>query len=715
MNTLKSFQNKIILLIAASLITAAALITAIGLRNTSNIRKDDARQIMSLLCTENANKLNGHFRNTEQTVHILYDYTMNKLEKTDSIYNPSQADSVLKDVRIMSFGAASNLEASAAVYLRLNPDIFSPTTGFFLTPDTKGFFRDTKLTDLNAYDPTDISHVGWYYLPKASRKPMWMMPYYNKNIGVSMISYVIPIYHDDTFMGIIGMDLDLDQLEAMINDSNLPANGYAYLSDQDGNMIYDTIDQSQDSDWMTYSQALTNGMTLSVTSPVDEINPSSPELFRDIILAVLAVMIDTVSLAALLAVRLNNTLSATLSESQQSQQLAYEAANKANSAKSEFLSRMSHDIRTPLNGIKGMIEILRKNRQNPEKVDDCIDKIDISASHLLSLLNDILDLQKLESGKMVFSKEPFDLNQLLDSCIVITQTLAVEQNLSICFEKTGIIHPSLYGSPSHLRQIFLNVLSNAVKYNKPYGCITIRAGELPCEDNTAHFCFEFEDTGIGMNKEYLEHIFDPFSQENPGFRTTYTGSGLGMPIIKNIVDRMGGTVTVTSEEGTGTSVRIELAFEICEDTYSKLETVSSPAEYSGLKALVAEDNSINMEITKYLLEDVGITVTPAGNGREALDFFASSAPGTYSLIFMDIMMPVMDGLTAAKEIRSLSRPDAASVPIIALTANAFTENIKKCREAGMNDHIAKPLDINRIYRILAQYITQPEEDSHDES
>lgn len=715
MNTLKSFQNKIILLIAASLLAATALITAIGLRNTSSIQENDARQIMSLLCTENANKLNGHFRSTEQAVHILYDYTMNKLKKTDSIYDPSHVDSVLKDVRIMSFGAASNLEASAAVYLRLNPDIFSPTAGFFLTPDTEGFFRDTKLTDLNAYNPTDTSHVGWYYLPKTSRKPMWMMPYYNKNIGVYMISYVIPIYHGDTFMGIIGMDLDLNQLEAMINDNNLPANGYAYLSDQSGNMIYDTIDRSQDSNWMTYSQKLSNNMTLSVTSPADEINPSSPDLIRDIILAVLAVMIDTIGLAALLAVRLNNTLSATLSESQQSQQQAYEAANKANNAKSEFLSRMSHDIRTPLNGIKGMVEILRKNRQNPKKVDDCIDKIEISASHLLSLLNDILDLQKLESGKMTFSREPFDLNQLLDSCIVITQTLAAEQDLTICFKKKGILHSALYGSPSHLRQIFLNVLSNAVKYNKPHGSITVRATELPCQNHTARFCFEFEDTGIGMNKEYLEHIFDPFSQENPGFRTTYTGNGLGMPIIKNIVDRMNGTVIVTSEPNKGTNVRIELAFEICEDTHSEPETVSSPAEYSGLKVLVAEDNTINMEITKYLLEDVGITVTPAVNGREALDFFTASVPGTYSLIFMDILMPVMDGLTATKEIRALSRPDAASVPIIALTANAFTDNIKKCREAGMNDHIAKPLDINRINQILAQYIILPEENCKNES
>lgn len=713
MNHLKSFQNKIILLIAASLLVAAALITAIGLRNTSSIQENDARQIMSLLCTQNADKLDNHFRNTEQIVHILYDYTMKELERTDDIYNPPDTDSIIRHVRIMSYGAVNNTEASAAVYLRFDPDRFA-SSGFFLTRSQNGF-HEAPLTDLNAFEPTDISHVGWYYLPMENREPMWMAPYYNNNIQVYMISYVIPIFYQDTFLGIIGMDLDLNSLKSLINEGNLSPNSYAYLSDQDGNMIYDTVDRSQDSDWMTCSQELTNGMTLSVTSPVDEINPSSPELIRDIILAVLAVMIDTIGLAALLAVRLNNTLSATLSESQQSQQLAYEAANKANNAKSEFLSRMSHDIRTPLNGIKGMIEILRKNRQNPEKVDDCIDKIDISASHLLSLLNDILDLQKLESGKMVFSREPFNLNQLLDSCIVITQTLAVEQELTICFEKTGIVHPNLYGSPSHLRQIFLNVLSNAVKYNKQHGSITIRAGELGFQDNIARFYFTFEDTGIGMSKDYLEHIFDPFSQENPGFRTTYTGSGLGMPIIKNIVDRMNGAVTVTSEEGKGTKVRIELAFEICEDTYREPETVSGHAEYSGLKVLVAEDNSINMEITKYLLEDVGITVTPAGNGREALDFFTASVPGTYSLIFMDIMMPVMDGLTATKEIRSLPRPDAASVPIIALTANAFTENIKKCQEAGMNDHIAKPLDTNRIYQVLAQYIPQPEEASHGKS
>lgn len=714
MNYLKSFQRKIILLVAGSLIIAAVLITAIGLRNTDSLRENDAGQIMSLLCTQNANKLDGIFRSTEQTVHILYDYTMKELERTDDIYNPSDTDSVIRHVRIMSYGAANNMDATAAVYLRFDPDHFASSPGFFLTKGGDGF-HDTPLTDLGAFDSTDISHVGWYYLPMESREPMWMEPYYNNNIQVYMISYVIPIFHEGTFIGIIGMDLDLNSLRDLINEETISPDSYAYLSDQDGELIYDTIDRSGDSGWMTCSRELSNGMTLSVTAPRSEINPSSPVLFRDIILAVLAVMIDTIGLTALLAVRLNTTLGNTLSESQRSQQLAYDAANKANDAKSEFLSRMSHDIRTPLNGIKGMIEILRRNRQDPEKVDDCINKIDISATHLLSLLNDILDLQKLESGKMIFSREPFNLNELLNSCIVITETLAAEQDLSIHFENTGIVHSDLYGSPSHLRQIFLNVLSNAVKYNKPHGSITIRVEELPSHGDTARFCFIFEDTGIGMRKEYLEHIFDPFSQEDPGFRTTYTGTGLGMPIIKNIVDRMSGTVAVTSEPDIGTVVRIELAFEICQKACAEPEAASDHTVYSGLKVIVAEDNSINMEITKYLLEDVGITVTPAGNGREAVEYFSASAPGTYSLIFMDIMMPVMDGLSAAREIRALPRPDAASVPIIALTANAFTENIKKCREAGMNDHIAKPLDLNRIYRILAHYVSQPEEGSHNES
>ncbi|MGN1171673.1 MAG: cache domain-containing protein, partial [Lachnospiraceae bacterium] len=237
MNYLKSFQRKIILLVAGSLIIAAVLITAIGLRNTDSLRENDAGQIMSLLCTQNANKLDGIFRSTEQTVHILYDYTMKELERTDDIYNPSDTDSVIRHVRIMSYGAANNMDTAAAVYLRFDPDHFASSPGFFLTK-SGDCFHDTPLTDLGAFDSTDISHVGWYYLPMESREPMWMEPYYNNNIQVYMISYVIPIFHEGTFIGIIGMDLDLDSLRDLINEETISPDSYAYLSDQDGELIY---------------------------------------------------------------------------------------------------------------------------------------------------------------------------------------------------------------------------------------------------------------------------------------------------------------------------------------------------------------------------------------------------------------------------------------------------------------------------------------------
>lgn len=369
---------------------------------------------------------------------------------------------------------------------------------------------------------------------------------------------------------------------------------------------------------------------------------------------------------------------------------AVDEANRANSAKSDFLARMSHDLRTPINGIMGMLAIAGRSMDDPEKVGECLDKIGISSRHLLALVNDVLDMSRLESGEMSFEKESFELSALLENCVSMTEGTAAEHRITVETDFGGLRHTHLCGSPLHLRQILLNILSNAVKYNREGGRIRIAVTELSAGEGSAVLCFEISDTGIGIGEEFLERIFEPFTQEDAGSRTNYMGTGLGMTIAKRLTEQMGGTIQVESRLNEGSRFRVTLPFET-DPVWQQEPEEEDRADLSGRNLLVAEDNEINMEIVLFLLQDAGARVTPARDGREAFELFADSAPGEYDLILMDVMMPEMDGLEATRRIRSLERADAGTIPIIAMTANAYPEDVIKAGEAGMNEHLAKPL------------------------
>lgn len=405
-------------------------------------------------------------------------------------------------------------------------------------------------------------------------------------------------------------------------------------------------------------------------------------------------------------------------------QTAIDEAERANKAKTEFLSHMSHDIRTPINGIMGMLNIAEKNPLDADRQEDCRKKIKTSAEHLLSLINDVLDINKMESGNVEFAREVFNLRELLRNCAVIVggQASARGVKLTTEFEEPELLRHELYiGSPLHIKQILINIAGNAVKYNKPDGSVDLRCYEISEENGTARICFEVSDTGIGMSKEYMEHIFEPFTQEDSGARTTYQGTGLGMTITKKLVDSMGGTIEIESETGLGSVFTVVLPLVIAQAEDSKAEEEKAPAEkrerggvdqIRGKHALLVEDNELNQEIACYMLEENGLEVTLAANGKEAVDLFRESAPGTYQIVFMDVMMPVMNGHDAAKAIRNLDRPDAATVPIVAMTANAFAEDVQAARDAGMNEHIAKPLEPDMIQKILQHFLgehTTPDE------
>ena len=381
-------------------------------------------------------------------------------------------------------------------------------------------------------------------------------------------------------------------------------------------------------------------------------------------------------------------------------------AEAANEAKTEFLQRMSHDIRTPINGICGMINVADHYADNMEKQTECRAKIKKTSHLLLELINEVLDMSKLESDEVVLEDIPFNLNSIFEEILGVIEHMAAEQNIRIIWEEKEVTHWNLIGSPVHVKRILMNILSNAVKYNKENGYVYISCREIPSEQ-TAMTTLEFvcRDTGIGMTEAFQKRIFEPFAQEHAGSRTKFAGTGLGMPITKKLVEKMGGTISFESKEGTGTTFVIRIPFQIDADMKDRNETEEkTETSIQGLHVLLTEDNELNMEIAEFVLQNEGAVVTKAWNGQKAVDIFRKSRPGEFDAILMDIMMPVMNGYEAAKMIRSLDREDAKVIPIIAMTANAFTEDKMRAKEAGMDEHIAKPVDGKLLVKVINELV-----------
>ena len=386
--------------------------------------------------------------------------------------------------------------------------------------------------------------------------------------------------------------------------------------------------------------------------------------------------------------------------------IAAKKAEAANEAKTEFLQRMSHDIRTPINGICGMVNMADHYADDMEKQKEYRTKVKEASNLLLELVNDVLDMSKLESGEIVLEEIPFNLSSIYREVFVVIEQVAAEQNLQIVWEKKEITHRDLIGSPRYVKRVMMNILSNAMKYNRENGHIYISCIEIPSEQpETTTMEFVCRDTGIGMAEEFQKHIFEPFAQEHAGSRTRFSGTGLGMPISKKLIEKMGGTITFESAEGIGTTFVIRVPFKIDLDVDIREEQADvSEKSIKGLHILLAEDNELNMEIAEFVLQNEGAEVSKAWNGEETVELFRKSESGEFDAILMDIMMPVMNGYEATKMIRSLDREDAKVIPIIAMTANAFTEDRLRAKEAGMNEHIAKPFDVKLLVKIIHKLV-----------
>ena len=381
---------------------------------------------------------------------------------------------------------------------------------------------------------------------------------------------------------------------------------------------------------------------------------------------------------------------------------AKEEADRANEAKTNFLRRMSHDIRTPINGIRGLIQMSDYYGNDPEKMKDCKAKVLGATDHLLSLVNDVLDMGKLESGKFILKQDPFTLSRVLEEVNVVSESQAESCNVQFIYQNLEEIeHDHVIGSPVYLKRIFLNFTSNAIKYNRAGGRVYVYGKEISFDGKTALYEFVCEDTGIGMSEEFQKCAFEPFTQEEKdGARTIYAGTGLGLSITKQLIDLMGGTIKLESKEGIGTKVVFRIPLEVnLEEQSEKTEIDYSKVMFHGIRVLLVEDNELNAEIATFLLERHGMEVTWVQNGKRAVDEMAEK-PDAYDMIFMDIMMPIMDGLKATKAIRRMG----STIPILAMTANAFTDDKQKSLEAGMNAHLTKPLQEKAIVKAIAKYV-----------
>ena len=383
---------------------------------------------------------------------------------------------------------------------------------------------------------------------------------------------------------------------------------------------------------------------------------------------------------------------------------ARDEAESANRAKTEFLQRMSHDIRTPINGIIGMVEIGDAYAGDLAKQDECRSKIKSASRTLLDLVNEVLDMSKLESGKVSLSHEPLDLKEALRSSFAVVERLAAEQDVSLSLEMAAMEHACVMGSPTTVRRLFLNIISNGVKYNRRGGSLSVSAVESGFDGERATYTFTFADTGIGMGEDFQKHLFEPFAQEGVAERTSFGGTGLGMPITKRLVEVMGGTISFTSKRDVGTTFVVTLPLEVCAtDECDGGQEGDELPSLEGVRVLLAEDNELNAEIAEFVLERAGMEMELARNGLEALEMFVASEPGYYDAMLMDVMMPVMGGYTAARKIRETGRPDAG-LPIVAMTANAFADDRIKAKEAGMDDHLSKPLDAPKLVKTLTRLV-----------
>ncbi|MBR6223939.1 MAG: response regulator [Lachnospiraceae bacterium] len=770
---MKSIQTKISLVIAVIMLTVTGAFLVTAILRTNRMLDNDSDKILLSSADYYANIIDDSFRSAEQSVGSIYNYALKRAETyTDFLVNEEERDKYTNDISELGKSIAENTRGAMAVYLRYNPDDYGPTSGFWYTIVLEdGSWQSSVPTDMSLYDKNDVEHVGWYYIPIAAGVPMWMDPYFNKNLGIEMISYIIPYYYGDYTVGIMGMDINMSVLRESVAKISVYESGKAFLMAKDGNLIYHEnysdgidFDDLPDEEKTYFSnilklpkdainqcealkggneklvlKELRNGMILGLYAPTEEIAIPQRKLVSTLLVIGIVILILAIGLCLLWVrtiikplkrmtqvaehyangdfdetMRIDSNdevgkLSKSLQTMSTSLKQQIEIANSANEAKSNFLANMSHEIRTPINAVLGMNEMILRESTD-ENIKNYAYDIHIAGQTLLSIINDILDMTKIESGKMEVIPVEYEVVDLVNDVVNMVSVKMNETNLTFTADIDRSIPTRLVGDDVRIRQVLYNLLTNAIKYTKE-GSVTLT---IKCEReaNRAKLFFSVKDTGIGISKEDIGKLFEVFVRIDEKKNRNIEGTGLGLNIVALLLKLMDSELKVESEYGKGSDFYFTLYQPIVDPkpigNYEE-RTGERTVEYDhsisyripDSKLMVVDDNSMNRKVFVKLLKGLSCSIDQFESGMECLKHINDKK---YDIIFMDHMMPEMDGVETFKKIRSMEDSINRNTPVIILTANAVAGAREKYMEEGFDNFLSKPIDPDRLEKMALEYV-----------
>lgn len=772
---MKSIQAKLVLIIVFIMFVVTLGLGLTAILGTSRILDEDSDRILSLTADDNVRDIDEILSSVEQSVGTIYNYAEKRAETyNDFLNNESERKKFNYDVAELGTSIAENTPGAMSVYLRYNPEEFGPTEGFWNTFNINdGTWNYSEPTDMSIYDSDDLEHVGWYYIPVETGEALWMDPYFNSNLGIDMISYIIPYYHDGRTVGVIGMDIDISLLRDFVADIQLYDSGRAFLVSPKGDIIFhfdypeglrskeltedvmpfinsvlnNSVDEVRTLKGIDgvkrkiLMKKLRNGMILGLNAPVEEINVPQSALTRQLLIVSLLILFLAigVSLTWIQTVvaplkrmtevaghyangdysDVMNTdssdeigiLSRSLQTMSTSLKNQIEIADAANRSKSIFLANMSHEIRTPINAVLGFDEMILRE-SNEDNIKEYASNIKNSGQTLLALVNEILDFSKIESGKLEIVPVDYNIAILISDMLDTIEFRATEKNLEIRYNIDSEIPSVLHGDDIRIREIFTNLLTNAVKYTEK-GSITLSVYRVSSNDSTVRLRISVEDTGIGIKEEDKEHLWKSFQRLDEQHNRGIEGTGLGLAITHKYVELMGGCLRLNTKYGQGSEFWFDIDQGIvdpepigefkreAQNLNRKVDIYREGFEAPEANILVVDDVKVNLVVIKGLLKNAGMQIDTAESGAEAIEKMRGKR---YDIVFLDHMMPEMDGMETLSRIKEDPDIDSASTPIVALTANAISGVEKMYREHGFTDYLSKPVDPSLLEKILLKYL-----------
>ncbi|MBQ7583325.1 MAG: response regulator [Lachnospiraceae bacterium] len=772
---MKSIRTKLILIIVFIMIIVSLAMGFTAYFSTNRILDEDSDRILSLTVDQSVRDIDEILSSVEQSVGSICNYAEKRAEEYENfLYDEKERELFNYDVAELGKSIAENTPGAMSVYLRYNPEEFGPTEGFWYTININdGTWNYAEPTDMSIYSSDDLEHVGWYYIPVETGKPLWMDPYFNSNLGIDMISYIIPYYHDGHTVGVIGMDIDLKLLRDFVSEINLYDSGRAFLVSPKGDIIFhfdypegvrskdltenltpfiDSVLGNSLNEVRTLKgidgikrkilmKRVRNGMILGLNAPVNEINVPQNTLTRRLIMISVLILILAVALC-LAFVRtvtaplkrmtevaghyangdysdVMNTdssdeigiLSRSLQTMSTSLKDQIEIADAANKSKSIFLAKMSHEIRTPINAILGFDEMILRE-SNEAVIKEYAANIKNSGQTLLALVNEILDFSKIESGRLEILPVDYEIAALIGDMLDMIEFRATEKNLEIRYNIDSEIPSVLHGDDIRLREVLTNLLTNSVKYT-PSGSIKLTVYRLTSDGSTVRLRFSVEDTGIGIKDEDKGHLWESFQRLDEQHNRGIEGTGLGLAITRKYIELMGGCLHLNSTYGQGSEFWFEIDQGIVnpdpigdfdkerKSFHRDVEVYTEGFEAPDAHILVVDDVKLNLVVIKGLLKNSGLNIDTAESGAEAIEKMKSNR---YDIVFLDHMMPEMDGMETLTRIFDDPDIDTSSTPIIALTANAISGVDKMYREHGFSDYLSKPIDPSVLEKMLLKYL-----------